>query len=281
MNAISRSIELEPRNEHFHFETTDDLDWHSNSAAKSIIFNALSIMFPSGEKFFMDSVKNVRDEIDDEVLLKQIKGFVAQEAIHTREHICYNKQLDAQGYRASELHSKLTNRLNWLRNHTGPYRQLAVTCALEHFTAMFADLLLKDEQFLSGASLEYRKVWMWHALEEAEHKGVAYDVLQVVTKGNGYLLRVRTMMITTIVFNLFIYRHIVAMLKDRGLSRSPKAWMQVFSFLFGKPGFFRRIFPSWIAYFKPGYHPWNHDNRKKIYEVEMKLLGRSSVFSSR
>ena len=130
MNALSRSIELEPRNEHFHFETAERRDWHSGDPAKTIFFNALSVTFPEGEKFFMDSVKAYRDQIEDPVLRDQIKGFLIQEAMHTREHVGYNKELDAQGFSATKLHLESRKIINWTRRVFGPFRQLSVTCAL-------------------------------------------------------------------------------------------------------------------------------------------------------
>lgn len=280
MNSISRSIKLEPRNEHFHFETSDQRDWHGGDPVKSIFFNGLSVTFPEGEQFFMESVRAFRHEIDDPVLQDQIKGFLKQEAIHTREHVRYNKELDAQGFRATELHLSIRKLLGWTRRVFGPYRQLSVTCALEHFTAMIADQLMKDPSYLEGAEDAYKNVWLWHAIEEAEHKGVAYDTLLAVSKKNAYFLRCRSMIAVTIFFNYLVLRHSYVMLKDVGLSRSPKAWSRLAWFLLGKPGLFRRIFLPWLAYFRPGFHPWEHDNRRKLAETEEALLSRPSVYAA-
>lgn len=277
MNLLSRSIELEPRNEHFHFETVDRRDWHGGDPVKTIFFNALSVTFPEGEKFFMESVKAYRDKIEDPVLRQQIKGFVTQEAMHTREHVRYNKELDAQGYSATDLHLEVRGVLAWTRRVLGPYRRLNATCALEHFTAMLADQLMSDPAYLEGADEVYRKVWLWHSVEEAEHKGVAFDTLKAAATKNTYFIRCRTMIAVSILFNYFLLRHISVMMKDVGLSRSPKAWGQLAWFLLGKPGLFRRIFLPWLAYFKPGFHPWEHDNRRQLAETEKAVLGAPPV----
>ncbi len=47
--------------------------------------------------------------------------------------------------------------------------------ALEHFTAILAHQLLADPRHLEGAEKETADLWRWHAVEEIEHKGVAYD----------------------------------------------------------------------------------------------------------
>lgn len=278
MNQISQSIVIQPRNEHFHFKASE-LDWHGGDPVKSIIFNALSVLFPEGERLFMDSVRNVRHKIHDPVLENQIKGFLTQEATHTREHIEYNKQLDAQGYRASELTARQKKRLDWVRKHLGKHRQLAITCAIEHLTAMMADLLMSDPTFLEGADPDFQKVWLWHALEEAEHKGVAFDTFVAATNGNSYFLRCQVMIIASLTFNYFVLLHIGTMLKDRNLSRSPKIWWQVAKFLLGKPGFYRRMVLPWLSYFKPGFHPWDHDNRGKLEKIENYVLGDAKAYT--
>lgn len=278
MNDISKSMVLEPRNQHFHFQVAER-DWHDGDPVKTIIFNAFSIMFPEGEKFFIDSVRNVRKQVNDPVLKKQIKGFIGQEAVHTREHVEYNKQLDLQGYSATALDAGIKKRMDWVRRTFGQKRQLATTCALEHFTAMMADLMMTDPTFLKGANANYQKVWLWHALEEAEHKGVAFDTFMAVTKGKGYFLRCRSMVITTMLFNYFIFKHIAVMLSDRGLSRSPKIWWQIAKFLFGKPGLYRRMAWPWLDYFKPGFHPWDHDNRADVAKTEKQILRQDKAYA--
>jgi predicted metal-dependent hydrolase len=72
-------------------------DWHVQGSHVTHFFNALSLLFPAGERFFMDSVRNYRDQIDDPVLKKQVLGFIGQEAMHTREHVEYNDLLQEAG----------------------------------------------------------------------------------------------------------------------------------------------------------------------------------------
>jgi len=279
MNEISRSIKIEPRDQHFHFEATR-VDWHGGSLVRSIIYNALSVMFPVGEKFFMDSVKHYRKDIDDPILLEQIKGFLVQEAMHTREHVRYNTQLDEQGFSATECH-------NWLKKVNDKYSprassfgRLVLTAAQEHITAMLADQLTSNPQYLDGADEQYRKVWLWHSIEEAEHKGVAFDTMFSVAKTNSYARRTITMLVGVILFNLLFFKFFSTMMKDKGLHRSPKAWGEAAWYLFGKPGFFRRMFLPTLAYFRPGFHPWSHDNRQKAADTEKAVLGDSTVYAS-
>lgn len=271
MNDISRSMNLTPRNEHFHFEAAERVDWFNGDAGRSIVFNALSVLFPEGEKFFMDSVKNFRDKVDDPTLQQQVKVFLTQEAMHTREHVQYNKQLDAQGYSATKLHKQLGNFLRFLRKVTTKRTQLAVTCGLEHFTGILADEALKHEEILGGADERYRRAWTWHALEETEHKGVAYDVMQKVCGVFAYPIRAFIMIPTTIIFAYFIWKHIIVMMHDRGLLFSGKTWSSVLDHMVGRVGLFRRMIPAWFDYFRPGFHPWDHDNRQLLDKTEKEV----------
>ena len=38
-------------------------------------------------------------------------------------------------------------------------------------------------------------------------------------------------------------------------------WWRLFKFLWTSPGVMRRTLPAWLSYFRPGFHPWQHNNR--------------------
>jgi len=249
---------IEPRN--LHFDLTDlPVFWHGGSAGRTIVFNALSITFPQGERLFIDAVKAYRDRIDDPDLTARIKGFIAQESVHSREHAQYNAILDTQGFSASKLERILTGHLVFFRRF-GPRRILAATCALEHFTAALGHVLLAHPILLDGAHPAMKRLWSWHAVEEIEHKAVAYDVFTVATGGRGYGHRIISMLLTTVLLNLRFWGHVAVMLYDQRLLASPRAWFDVLDMTVGRYGLFRRIFLTWIDYFRPGFHPWDHND---------------------
>src|SRR5262249_54455281 len=162
----------------------------------------LSIFFPKGEAFFIDSVKHFADRIESPRLRADIKGFVGQEAMHSREHHRYNRALARAGLPVERLERALVRRLDLLRSIASPEEQLAVTIALEHFTAIMANTVLEDGGVLAGADSRMSAVWRWHAIEETEHKAVAYDVYAEVTRGtrSAYWRRVRVMLLATLTF---------------------------------------------------------------------------------
>ncbi len=69
--------------------------------------------------------------------------------------------------------------------------QLATTIALEHFTAIVAHQLLTNPKATEGMHPNVKPLWLWHAVEETEHKAVCFDVYQQV--GGGYLNRALNM----------------------------------------------------------------------------------------
>ena len=247
-------------------------DWHAFGSHVTHYFNALSLLFPAGERYFMDSVRYYRDQITDPVLKKQVLGFIGQEAMHTREHIEYNDLLQASGLPAHKLDRKLAAFLNFNRKILPPSFQLAMTVALEHYTAMLAGLLLEDETRIAGSVEGYAQMWTWHALEETEHKSVSYDVWNTVVKPGParYLLRTGTMLATTVVFWLIVFDyHVRLMIADRKRGGHLRGLWEVVKFLYGpRHGVFPRIALEWLRFFKPGFHPWDHDNRAQLSRID-------------
>jgi uncharacterized protein len=266
--------DIHPRNLKFGTGGVEGRWWHSGSAEKTILFDALSIMFPHGEKFFMDSVRYFERDITDTQLRTDIKGFLHQEAIHTREHLEYNARLERLGYPADKLDAGVKARFDFVRRHFGKQRQLGITLALEHFTAILAHEMLTVDAHLDGAEPAFKRLWQWHSLEEAEHRSVAFNVFQkrFGSSIGTYFLRCRIMLITTVIFNMFIWSHVRQMMRVDGLSRSPKAWARMLWFAFGSSGIFRRIALPWATYFLPGFHPQNHGGVPDAHRIEKALL---------
>ncbi|HEX6866088.1 MAG TPA: metal-dependent hydrolase, partial [Caulobacteraceae bacterium] len=191
-------LEIHPRNIEFGREEARPRWWLNGDPVATIVYNALSVTFPQGERFFIDAVRRYRDKAAG-TLQAQIDAFTRQEAVHSREHVAFNKQVTDAGYDISRAEARLRWRLNISRK-TPPAVQLAATAALEHFTAILAHAVLSDPRHFEGASDEARKMWHWHAMEEIEHKAVAFDTYLTCVKGGPlgrYLLRVWVMFVAT------------------------------------------------------------------------------------
>jgi predicted metal-dependent hydrolase len=233
--------------------------WHGGRRAVTIFFDNLSLFFPSGERFFVRAVKAHRDRVSDPQLSAEMRTFCAQEGMHGREHVRYNRRLEELGYPAAKLEGRVERLLKRVTKITTPRARLAVTCALEHLTSLMAHMLLEDGRGLDGADAQMAALWRWHAAEESEHKAVAFDVYKAT--GGGYLLRALTMIGATVIFWAKVLEHQVRMMHADGCLWSPREWGRLLWFLYGKPGVMRRLVLPYLAYFRPRFHPWQIDTR--------------------
>ena len=255
-------LDVVRRDLRFDFTDCDFRNWHPDGLHVAHFFNALSIFFPEGERFFMDSVRHYRDRVRTPRLSREVKGFVGQEAMHSREHRHYNEALAAAGLPIERLEARVKAHLAFVRKHRSPAEHLAATIALEHFTAILADTLLSDERILGNSDSRLAAVWRWHAIEETEHKAVAYDVYHEVLGDTrrAYGLRVVIMLVTTIDFWLRVFRSHFALVRADGALLDVGGWWKLFRFLWISPGGMRKLARPWLDYFRRDFHPWQHDN---------------------
>lgn len=251
---------IQPRRMDFQFP--DDLSryWFADDQFKTLLLTALSCTFPEGERFFVRSVRYYQKSIRDPQLREQVKGFIGQEAHHGNEHERFNDFMESKGVPTRKVHDFVHDGMKFLAKRLSPQRQLAKTCALEHFTAMLAELMLENPQFFDGMDERMLPLWLWHAVEESEHKAVAFDVYQ--EQVGSYWVRTSEMAFTTVEFIGFTIFHYLQL--RRGMD-DPTDWRSVregFNWLLGKPGWLRRLGRSYRAYYKPGFHPAKRDSRE-------------------
>jgi uncharacterized protein len=48
-------------------------------------------------------------------------------------------------------------------------------------------------------------------------------------------------------------------------------WLKVLHYLTVRPGILRRTLLPYLSYYRPTFHPWNHDDRTLIAAIESKL----------
>jgi len=233
--------------------------WFDDHPFKTHYFNALSSSFPVGERFFIRSVRHFEPRITDPRLRQQILQFVGQEGHHRIEHRHHIDLMLAQGYSGITRFEHLVQGLLDFLNKRFPLYALAATVSMEHFTAILADQLLRHpDRWLAPMHADMRLLWHWHAVEETEHKAVAYDVYQQVS-GN-YWLRISAMILESIGFLLdILVRTVYFLWRDRKLF-SLRLWLQGIAFVWGRRGALGSVVGEYFKYFRPGFHPWQNDN---------------------
>ncbi|AFT69305.1 hypothetical protein B5T_01021 [Alloalcanivorax dieselolei B5] len=234
--------------------------WYGDDPVATHLLNVLSITFPDGERFFVDAVRAFRDRVDDPQRQKDISGFIGQEAMHSLEHKAFNDLVAGQGYdvlveRALNVTQKL---LAGARKHLPPERQLAATAGLEHITAILADTILGHKDVIENMDPSVRPLWVWHAIEETEHKAVAFELYQDVD--GDYWQRQRAFLISTAYLITFTSYFTWQFLKHDGVHRQPLTLAKGLWRLFGYRGVISSTVPAWFRYLSPRFHPWDDDN---------------------
>ncbi len=257
------------RDERFGREHKPSKWWLNNDPIATHWHNSLSATFPRGEAMFIEAVKAHRDGVPTK-LEAEIRAFVKQEINHTREHMVFNKAAIEAGYDLDKIDRRLEENLAMTKDRPAIIN-LAVTIALEHYTAMMANDFLSNPKHFAGAEPESAAMWRWHAMEEIEHKGVAYDTFLHATRNWSTWKRWKLKSIMMlIVSNNFVanrWRDTLDLLAQDGITGT-KVKLKLAWYLIGSPGVLRRVFPAWCAYFMPGFHPWNHDDRALIAKTE-------------
>ena len=261
------------RRPQFAFSEANDMPryWWDNDPAKTLLLAALSASFPPGERFFIDSVRHYQDQITDPELKKAIKGFIGQEAHHSREHELMNGFLQERGVDLARLEREILGFMNLMRKYLSPERQLAHTVAVEHFTALMAEEFLLKYDALEQMDPRIAPIWAWHAIEESEHKAVAFDVYKAI--GGSEFTRVTEMMIVSVLFPVFSAVHLVQLMKEDGQLGNMKSWLGAVNYMWGRPGVFRKLLPSYFKFYSPRFHPWDHDARDLVEKAKKKWLG--------
>src|SRR4051812_12014093 len=241
---------------------------------------SLSSVFPDGEDFFVRSVRHYRNRIDDPQLKRQVTGFIGQEALHGREHRTFNDRLDQLGYPTKRF-ERMTKRGLALRERLlPPVSNLAATAALEHFTATLAELLLTSEETRNFFGHDaVRDLFLWHALEESEHKAVAFDVYKAI--GGTERMRVLTMKILRYSFVLLMVVQVgISVAGDRATYR-PGNLRRSFRRFFRSPIVSGELWQRLKDYDRPGFHPDDRDTNGLVEQWREQLFGEHGTLNDK
>jgi predicted metal-dependent hydrolase len=245
--------------------------WNHDSPALTHYFTALSLLFPEGEKYFVDSVRVYQSRIRSPELARRVEDFARQEAQHAMQHRRYNRWISPREGGLDDYERGVKRILDFTRRVCSNRLNLSITIALEHFTAILAEQLLSQPRYSDGVHPDIKSLWLWHAAEEIEHKSVAFDVYQELE--GSYWHRVFPMARMMIGFPLTIHFIQLSLLffdwKDgeRDVDQPPITWRDFFfsiRFIWGREGFMRAIWPELKAYYRRDFHPWQNDNRDLI-----------------
>lgn len=233
--------------------------WFGNDPFKTRFFDALSLTFPEGERFFIESVRLFRDQIQDEDLQQKVKDFIRQEAQHGIAHDRMNQQMIAQGMPVEKFTQMLRERFQGvLKNQSAEYC-IALTAASEHLTALMAECFFGEKETLQDAHPYVRALLAWHSIEEMEHRDVAFDVMKNIAKVDEKN-RKKALLIASTMMLIFNSYRTNEMLKVDGFSKLQRAklFAKGLPWFLGRKGKLSKMKNQYLDWFKPDFHPSQH-----------------------
>jgi predicted metal-dependent hydrolase len=254
----------------------DDVPKHfarDGDIVMSHVLTVLSSVFPDGEDYFVRSVEAVRDRIEDPRLREDVEGFIGQESMHGREHRALNERLGELGHPTRAIGAYVRGLTTFRERLQSERGNLAVTAGLEHYTATLAETLLTDPQARADVGHDgVRHLLLWHALEEAEHKAVAFDVYQHV--GGTERMRVATMWVIHLSFVLeTTIWTVISLAMDPAARRHPLRVLRSLRRLRRSPFTSPRLLRQLLQYNRRGFHPNDRDTTQLVAEWRSRLFG--------
>ena len=260
--------------------------WNGGDAFRSAYFSALSMSFPIGEQYFMDSVRTglkTLPEAEQKRLAPEVQGFVGQEATHRRIHALFNGHLDKLGFK-NQLEIRAAKRLQD-NAHRDARIHVAATAATEHLTAIFAEWMLCHPEALEGAEPRLQTLWLWHSAEESEHRSTAFDIYRAMQGTETW--RLRLFRYITVTFLADVTRQTVRNLWHDGALFQWSTWRSAWRLLLAKDGMYRGNYGKWRAYMAPTFHPrqqdgslgeqWLRDNTHQFNPVGQAAAGAAAA----
>ncbi|MCD0188670.1 MULTISPECIES: metal-dependent hydrolase [Acinetobacter] len=249
--------------------------WFAGDPFLTRMFDALSLTFPDGERYFIQSVRLFRDQIQDPDLKQRVADFIRQEAQHGIAHDKMNQVMKDQGMPVDQFIQRLNKVFKFELKYRSPQYNIAMTAAAEHLTALMAETFYGEKETLKDAHPYVRALFAWHAIEEMEHRDVAFDVMQQVGNVPEVTRKMALVLTTGLMFGFTLYRANV-MLKCDGFNRTQRIKMNVrgLQWLFGKRGKLRKMQSQYRDWFKLDFHPSQHPIIAQ-YDVWLETLAQT------
>lgn len=248
---------------------------YNGSVVGTTLKAVFSAIFPPGERFFVESVRHFRDQVKDPVLKAKITGFIGQESMHGREHESLNEWFEKRGFDMAFPEAQIKFSL-WLCERFSPSQQLAITTLAEHFTAHLAEEWLTHEEFRGSTHAEMLKLWTWHGIEELEHKEVAYDLLQLVSKDEHLERILAVPIIITCMLPGIVASWTYLIARESKLFDLPRNLSDLWA-LFKPGGFLTNVLVQMPQFLMKDFHPNEHDTTALVERYRQEYFSEQGI----
>jgi len=239
--------------------------WNTQGIVVMHFINAFQSLFPEGERLFIEAARDCTAQnpsvvTEDAVFQDDLNHFVEQEGRHSVVHDKWTKALAVVGYQQMNSYTMLLHRFRtWARTHLDKMTRLSITIGAEQYTASMTRLFAHDRPDLVFASAPlFQKIFLYHTMEELEHKSVCFDLYQKLH--GGYIRRMMGMaFITYYIWWNVLRRHRYLLRHDGKWDRQHRH--EFWKFYLGNNGMMRVLLPRLLEYTRPSFHPWQTDER--------------------
>lgn len=270
VNSSRSKLDIVPRRVKFEFDDLSNPFYYDNNSCISAMWVALSASFPAGEGEFIKSVKLFENQIKDPKLKAEVQDFAHQEAHHSLQHRQINKMFDDIGYETGQLNDFFKAELKKREEKWSPQKRLARTVSAEHVTAVMAHHALTHPEHMAHFPESFRNLFLWHAIEEIEHKSVAFDVYQECV-GDRKLLNRQYKIFTRFEFPFNVWMSSRFLLKQLGHKVSWADRKGLWNSLYGEGGLISDMRGLYKQFLTPDFHPWDHDDSELVSQWKEKL----------
>ncbi|MDM1247658.1 metal-dependent hydrolase [Acinetobacter sp. R933-2] len=244
--------------------------WCNNDPAFTHYFTGLSALFPEGESYFVRSVRALRPQIKSNPALdRDIGAFIGQEAMHSKEHHAFHVSAQQYGLDPQSLEKATGVILTTIEKIFPKKWNLLVTVGLEHYTAVLVvEMMETIHNLISDQTI--KNLWLWHSIEETEHKAVAYEMYEhLYGKGlDAYIPRVTLFTFSMVLVTLFSNVYQFVLMSRDGQLLNLKSWLKFTAFSASE---YRKIIPKLMTYYRRDFHPNQTDETLLVAATKKRI----------
>jgi predicted metal-dependent hydrolase len=181
---------LKIRNLPFQFGDDTPFQWNPANPLFGFAMNSLSFVAPPFERYIVAAVRLAMPRIGDPAVAAEADAFLRQEAQHARVHRLHVAALTRQYPGLAEVTAELDRRFDRLLETKPLEYHLAYAADIEAtFTPMFNVWLRHRDTFFDNGDPRVAPLFLWHLVEEIEHRSSAYVIYNAVVPDRWYRLR--------------------------------------------------------------------------------------------
>lgn len=199
--------DLQIRKIDFRFDETIPFQWLPSHPKFGLMANAISILAIAFEKFIVASMHQAMPLIKDPAVAEEAEAFLRQEAQHAKNHRRHIAALVRQYPSLQQTVDAAVASFDRLLQEPLEF-QLAYTADLEAtFTPIFKVMLDHQDVLFRPGDERVASLFLWHFVEEVEHRSSALVVFDAVVGNRWYRTRATRKVFRHV---LQVYREILA-----------------------------------------------------------------------